>query len=113
MLLLFPLPFVSPRTVQQLRGEAAVIELRHLRYLVAVAEELNFTRAAERIHIDQTPLSRAVRDLEAELGVKLFVRAPRHLALTPGLGQPLPGQEIHTLVHGLAHLRTKALAGWL
>lgn len=60
-----------------------MIELRHLRYFIAVAEELNFTRAAERIHIDQTPLSRAVRDLEERLGVQLLVRAPRRLALTP------------------------------
>lgn len=60
-----------------------MIELRHLRYFIVVAEELSFTRAAERVHIDQTPLSRAVRDLEDELGVKLFVRAPRRLALTP------------------------------
>jgi DNA-binding transcriptional LysR family regulator len=60
-----------------------MIELRHLRYFVAVAEELNFRRAAERIHIDQTPLSRAVRDLEDRLGVQLFVRAPRKLHLTP------------------------------
>lgn len=60
-----------------------MIELRHLRYFIAVAEELNFKRAAERVHIDQTPLSRAVRDLEDHLGLPLFVRGPRRLQLTP------------------------------
>ncbi len=60
-----------------------MIELRHLRQFIAVAEELNFRRAAERIHIDQTPLSRTIRDLEDRLGVQLFVRAPRKLHLTP------------------------------
>ncbi|QIL45500.1 LysR family transcriptional regulator [Acidovorax sp. HDW3] len=59
------------------------MELRHLRYFVAVAEELNFRRAAERVHIDQTPLSRTIRDLEEQWGVTLFVRAPRRLELTP------------------------------
>lgn len=60
-----------------------MIELRHLRYFIAVAEELNFRRAADRIHIDQTPLSRTIRDLEDQLGVQLFVRIPRKLHLTP------------------------------
>jgi DNA-binding transcriptional LysR family regulator len=60
-----------------------MIELRHLRYFTAVAEELNFTRAAERVHIDPTPLARTVRDLEERLGVSLFIRTPRRLLLTP------------------------------
>ena len=60
-----------------------MIEFRHLRYFVAVAEELNFRRAAERVHVDQTPLSRTVRDLEEQLDVRLFIRAPRNLRLTP------------------------------
>lgn len=59
------------------------MELRHLRYFIAVAEELNFRRAAERVHIDQTSLSRAIRDLEDQLDAPLFVRLPRNLHLTP------------------------------
>lgn len=51
-----------------------MIELRHLRYFIAVAEELNFRRAAERIHIDQASLSRAIRDLEDQLDAPLFIR---------------------------------------
>lgn len=66
-----------------------MIELRHLRYFIAVAEELNFRRAAERVHIDQTPLSRTIRDLEERLGVTLFVRMPRRLQLTPAGGKLL------------------------
>ncbi len=60
-----------------------MIELRHLRYFIAVAEELNFRRAGERVHVDQTPLSRTVRDLEEQLGVLLLARGPRSLRLTP------------------------------
>lgn len=87
------------------------MELRHLRYFVAVANERNFTRAAEVLNIAQPPLSRQIRQLEEEMGVELFDREARPLRLTEA-GRLLHEHAVHVLA-GAEQLRVmmRGLAG--
>ncbi|MBX5461538.1 MAG: LysR family transcriptional regulator [Steroidobacteraceae bacterium] len=82
------------------------MELRHLRYFLAVAEEKSFSRAAERLHVSQPPLSMHVKALEGELGVRLLDRTNRGVTLTPA-GQVFL-DEIRAVLRRLDQARIKA-----
>ncbi|ATL32326.1 LysR family transcriptional regulator [Streptomyces formicae] len=88
----------------------ADLETRELEYVVAVAEELHFGRAAERLSIAQPALSKAIRRVESRLGVPLFVRTSRHVSLTPA-GEALLRHGRHALDAVSAAARSARRAG--
>lgn len=88
------------------------IELRQLRYFVTVAEEMHFGRAAMRLHMTQPPLSQTIQSLEAALGVRLFFRTKRSVALTPAGQALLPeAQRLLQQAANLPDLAKRAAAG--
>ncbi len=90
----------------------SAFDLRDLRAFLAVAEELNFTRAAARLHVAQQSLSATIGELERRLAVRLFVRSTRHVALTnAGEAFVLPARKVLADVAEALHTLEQAAAG--
>jgi DNA-binding transcriptional LysR family regulator len=87
------------------------VELRHLRYFIALAEELNFSHAATRLRMAQPPLSVAIRQLEQELGAELFVRTSREVRLTEAGATLLEGARRTLAEADAAMAATRRVAG--
>jgi DNA-binding transcriptional LysR family regulator len=83
------------------------VELRQLRYFVAVAEEGSFSRAAARLHVSQPPLSTQIKSLESELGVRLLERSNRGVSLTPA--GSVFFEETRTVLARLEHAKKETL----
>src|SRR5262245_1759793 len=96
-------PRAAPVPRRRRGGKAGAVEVHQLRGFVA--EESHFGRAADRLHLTPSPVSRAVRDLERELGAELFVRRYHQVELTP-LGRELLPQA-RDLLAGLDNLRRR------
>ncbi len=84
------------------------MRIRHLRYFLVVADELSFSRAANRVHIEPSPLSRAIKELEAELGVRLLQRARGKIRLT-WAGEVFR-EEAHRMLSFMEGARTRVHA---
>ena len=106
----FPVIFEEPKELECGSPLVSEIDLRYLRFFIAVAEEMNFSRAAERLHTVQPSLSRQIRRLEEIVGTPLFNRDRHKLTLT-GAGQVFLGQSriiLDQINHAIAFAQQKA-----